>query len=42
MFLYVEDTKQKMRAPRSLWCVESELLVSELERILGVGNVKFT
>ncbi len=42
VFLYVEDTKQKMRAPRSLWCVESELLVSELERILGVGNVKFT
>lgn len=42
VFLYVENTRQKMRAPKSLWCVRSELLVSEMERILGAGNAKFT
>ncbi len=39
VFMYFEDTKQKMRAPKSLWCLQNDLLVSELERILGKGNV---
>ena len=40
VFMVFEDTKQRMRAPRRLWCVQDDLLVSELERIVGKGNVK--
>lgn len=37
--MYFEDTKQKMLAPKSLWCLQHDLLFSELERILGKGSV---
>jgi len=40
VYMYFEDTKQRMLAPKSLWCTQSDLLVSELERVLGAGNVK--
>ena len=40
VYMYFEDTKQRMLAPNSLWCTQSDLLVSELERVLGAGNVK--
>ena len=40
VYMFFEDTNQRMRAPRSLWCVQNDLLISELERILGKGNVK--
>ena len=40
VYMYFEDTNNRMRAPRSLWCVKNDLLFSELERILGKGNVK--
>ena len=40
VYMYSEDTKQRMLAPKSLWCTQSDLLVSELERVLGAGNVK--
>ncbi|MEQ2520721.1 DNA polymerase III subunit alpha [Ruthenibacterium sp. CLA-JM-H11] len=40
VYMYFEDTNKRMRAPRSLWCVKNDLLFSELERILGKGNVK--
>ena len=39
VFMYFEDTKQRTRAPKSLWCLQNDLLFSELERILGKGNV---
>ncbi|MEI3015223.1 MAG: DNA polymerase III subunit alpha [Ruthenibacterium lactatiformans] len=32
VYMYFEDTKQRMLAPKSLWCTQSDLLVSELER----------
>ena len=38
VYMYFEDTKQRMLAPKSLWCTQSDLLVSELERALGAGN----
>lgn len=40
VYMYFEDTKQRMLAPKSLWCTQSDLLVSELKRVLGAGNVK--
>nr|WP_302958558.1 DNA polymerase III subunit alpha [Ruthenibacterium lactatiformans] len=40
VYMYFEDIKQRMLAPKSLWCTQSDLLVSELERVLGAGNVK--
>ena len=40
VYMYFEDTKQRMLAPKSLWCTQSDLLVSELERVLGAGHVK--
>ena len=40
VYMYFEDTKQRMLAPKRLWCTQSDLLVSELERVLGAGNVK--
>ena len=40
VYMYFEDTKKRMLAPKSLWCTQSDLLVSELERVLGAGNVK--
>ena len=40
VYMYFEDTKQRMLAPKSLWCTQSDLLVSEVERVLGAGNVK--
>lgn len=40
VYMYFEDTKQRMLAPKSLWCTQSDLLVSELEQVLGAGNVK--
>ena len=40
VYMVFEDTKQRMRAPRRLWCVQDALLVTELERIVGKGNVK--
>ena len=40
VYMYFDDTKQRMLAPQSLWCTQSDLLVSELERVLGTGNVK--
>ena len=40
VYMYFEDTKQRMLAPKSLWCTQIDLLVSELERVLGAGNVK--
>ena len=40
VYMYFEDTKQRMLAPKSLWCTQSDLLGSELERVLGAGNVK--
>ena len=40
VYMYFEDTKQRMRAPRRMWCIQSDLLVSELELIVGKGNVK--
>ena len=40
VYMYFEDTKQRMLAPKSLWCTQSDLLVSELERVLGASNVK--
>ena len=40
VYMYFENTKQRMLAPKSLWCTQSDLLVSELERVLGAGNVK--
>ena len=40
VYMYFEDTKQRMLAPKSLGCTQSDLLVSELERVLGAGNVK--
>ena len=40
VYMYFEDVNKRMRAPRSLWCVQNELLISELERILGKENVK--
>lgn len=40
VYMYFEDTQKRMLAPRSLWCVQSDLLVSELELIVGKGNVK--
>lgn len=36
VYMYFEDTKQRMLAPKSLWCTQSDLLVSELER--GTGS----
>lgn len=39
VFMYFEDTKQRMRAPKSLWCLQNDLLISELKRILGEENV---
>lgn len=39
VFMYFEDVKQRMRAPKSLWCLQHDLLFSELERILGKENV---
>ncbi len=39
VYMYFEDTRQKMRAPKSLWCLQNDLLFSELERILGKGSV---
>ena len=39
VYMYFEDTKQRMLAPKSLWCTQSDLLVSELERVLGASNV---
>ena len=40
VYMYFEDTKQRMLAPKSLGCTQSDLLVSELERVLGASNVK--
>ncbi len=39
VYLYFADTGEKRRAPRALWCEPSDLLISELERIVGKGNV---
>ena len=37
--IYFEDTRQRVRAPRSLWTLDHPLLYSELERLLGPGHV---
>lgn len=37
--IYFEDTKQRVRAPHSLWITEDPLLFKELELILGPGHV---
>ncbi len=39
VYMYFEDTRQKVRAPRSLWSLDHPLLYQELERILGPGHV---
>lgn len=39
VYFYFEDTGKKGCAPRNMWCVPSEILYSELERVLGKGNV---
>ncbi|MEG2833206.1 MAG: DNA polymerase III subunit alpha [Ruthenibacterium sp.] len=40
VYMYFEDVKQRMLAPKSLWCTQNDLLISELERVLGTENVK--
>ena len=37
--IYFEDTKQRVRAPRSLWTLEHPALLQELELILGKGHI---
>ena len=39
VFIYFEDTKQRVRCPHSLWTQEHPLLYQELERILGSGHI---
>ena len=39
VYFYFEDTGKKGCAPRAMWCVPNEILYSELERVLGKGNV---
>lgn len=39
VYMYFEDTKQRVRAPHSLWTQEHPLLFQELEHILGPGHV---
>lgn len=39
VYIKFESTGQRVRAPRNLWCIPNELLLRELERILGKGNV---
>lgn len=40
VYLYFEDTKQRVRAPRSLWIIQSPVLLDELKLVLGEKNVK--
>ncbi|MGN0708136.1 MAG: DNA polymerase III subunit alpha [Faecalibacterium sp.] len=39
VILYLEDTRQKLAAPRRLYALDHPLLYKELERLLGEGNV---
>ena len=39
VYMYFADTGEKRRTPRSLWCSPTPRLASELERIVGKGNV---
>lgn len=39
VYMYFEDQKQLMLAPKHLWTVENDILCSELKRILGDRNV---
>ena len=39
VYMKFDSTGQRVRAPRSLWCTPTELLIRELERVLGKGNV---
>ena len=39
VYIKFDSTGQRVRAPRNLWCIPNELLLRELERILGKGNV---
>ena len=39
VYMYFEDTKQRVRAPHSLWTQAHPLLFQELEHILGPGHV---
>lgn len=40
VYLYFEDTKQRLRAPRTMWCTPEALLLKELAALLGEENVK--
>ncbi len=40
VYFYIEDEKKRVLAPKNLWCSYSELLNSELARIIGEENVK--
>ena len=39
MLLYLTEKKQTVRAPQSLWVQPVDLLLSELENLLGKGSV---
>ena len=39
VYMYFEDQKKLMLAPRNLWSLYHPLLIQELERVLGQGNV---
>ena len=39
VYFKFDSTGQRVRAPKTLWCTPSALLLKELERILGKGNV---
>ncbi len=41
VYFYVEDEKQRILAPKNMWCMYSELLVSELARTIGEENIKY-
>ncbi len=41
VYFYVEDEKKRMLAPKNMWCMYSDLLMSELSGILGEHNVKY-
>lgn len=39
VYMYFEDQKKLILAPRNLWSLYHPLLIQELERVLGQGNV---
>ncbi len=41
VYFYVEDEKQRILAPKNLWCVYSDLLLHELGNIIGADNIKY-